>query len=133
MLRTLEDRHLPWGIVTNKIRRFTDPLVRELELDRRAACVVSDLNRPKILRSSASVHFCTCATAGCTAATVRKSAACCGRRQIPRPTWIAATTARTGRKNSGCGRYRPLRIAGANRSKVSATPALKNTTRKETP
>lgn len=41
LLSTLESRSLPWGIVTNKIRRFTDPLVKELDLDRRAACVVS--------------------------------------------------------------------------------------------
>jgi len=41
LLKTLEDRELPWGIVTNKIRRFTEPLVRELDLDKRAACVVS--------------------------------------------------------------------------------------------
>jgi phosphoglycolate phosphatase len=30
-----------WGIVTNKAARFTDPLLRALHLDRRAACVVS--------------------------------------------------------------------------------------------
>jgi len=30
-----------WGIVTNKIARFTDPLLRALDLDRRAACIVS--------------------------------------------------------------------------------------------
>jgi N-acetyl-D-muramate 6-phosphate phosphatase len=41
LLATLESRSLPWGIVTNKIRRFTDPLVKKLDLDQRAACVVS--------------------------------------------------------------------------------------------
>ena len=41
LLRALEDAGRRWGIVTNKIGRFTDPLVRALALDRRAACVVS--------------------------------------------------------------------------------------------
>jgi N-acetyl-D-muramate 6-phosphate phosphatase len=41
LLRALEATDRRWGIVTNKIARFTDPLVRALELDRRAACVVS--------------------------------------------------------------------------------------------
>ena len=41
LLGELERRALAWGIVTNKPRRFTDPLVRELRLHARAACVVS--------------------------------------------------------------------------------------------
>ncbi|MCU0952282.1 MAG: HAD-IA family hydrolase [Burkholderiaceae bacterium] len=41
LLTALEDCDRRWGIVTNKIARFTDPLVRELDLARRAACVVS--------------------------------------------------------------------------------------------
>jgi phosphoglycolate phosphatase len=41
MLGTLEAAGLPWGIVTNKVARLTDPLVRLLGLDTRAACVVS--------------------------------------------------------------------------------------------
>jgi len=40
-LSALERRGLAWGIVTNKIARFTDPLVRALNLHERAACVVS--------------------------------------------------------------------------------------------
>jgi len=40
-LELLEQRGIRWGIVTNKIRRFTDPLVRTLGLHKRAACVVS--------------------------------------------------------------------------------------------
>jgi N-acetyl-D-muramate 6-phosphate phosphatase len=32
---------LPWGIVTNKGKRFTDPLLRSLAVDHLAACVVS--------------------------------------------------------------------------------------------
>ena len=41
LLSALETSGRPWGIVTNKIARFTDPLVRALDLHRRAACVVS--------------------------------------------------------------------------------------------
>jgi N-acetyl-D-muramate 6-phosphate phosphatase len=41
LLRALEQEGRCWGIVTNKVARFTDPLVRALDLHRRAACVVS--------------------------------------------------------------------------------------------
>lgn len=41
VLEALERRHTKWGIVTNKATRFTDPLVRSLELHRRAAAVIS--------------------------------------------------------------------------------------------
>jgi N-acetyl-D-muramate 6-phosphate phosphatase len=40
-LAELERRRILWGIVTNKIRRFTDPLVQALGLRQRAACIVS--------------------------------------------------------------------------------------------
>ena len=41
LLGELDRRAVAWGIVTNKPSRFTEPLVRELELHLRAACVVS--------------------------------------------------------------------------------------------
>lgn len=41
LLRELEAREIAWGIVTNKAARFTDPLLKRLGLDGRAACVVS--------------------------------------------------------------------------------------------
>lgn len=41
MLRALEARPTPWGIVTNKPRRFTLPLVEKLGLDQQAGCVIS--------------------------------------------------------------------------------------------
>jgi phosphoglycolate phosphatase len=41
VLEHLEAQGVPWGIVTNKIARFTDPLLAALHLDRRAACVIS--------------------------------------------------------------------------------------------
>ena len=46
VLRTLELRGLPWGIVTNKAERFTLPVVEGLGLDRRAAVVISGDSTP---------------------------------------------------------------------------------------
>lgn len=40
-LQVLEDAAIPWGVVTNKPGWLTDPLLAELGLDRRAACVLS--------------------------------------------------------------------------------------------
>jgi 2-phosphoglycolate phosphatase len=45
-LSALERDDVRWGIVTNKIARFTDPLVAALGLARRAACVVSGDTTP---------------------------------------------------------------------------------------
>ncbi len=41
LLDRLDARDLPWGIITNKHRRFTEPILAHLGLTRRAACVVS--------------------------------------------------------------------------------------------
>jgi len=41
VLAELEARGLPWGVVTNKMERFTLPLLQKLQLDRRASCIVS--------------------------------------------------------------------------------------------
>ena len=41
VLHFLEDSNITWGIVTNKPTFLTDPLVKLLGLDERAACVVS--------------------------------------------------------------------------------------------
>ncbi|MGC3965183.1 MAG: HAD-IA family hydrolase [Rhodocyclaceae bacterium] len=41
LLANLEERGLPWGIVTNKHARFTAPLIEALRLRERAACIVS--------------------------------------------------------------------------------------------
>jgi N-acetyl-D-muramate 6-phosphate phosphatase len=46
LLAALESRPVPWGIVTNKAARFTDPLVVQLGLVPRAACVVSGDTTP---------------------------------------------------------------------------------------
>jgi phosphoglycolate phosphatase len=40
LLARMEANHLPWGIVTNKVARFTLPLLKQLDLATRAACVV---------------------------------------------------------------------------------------------
>lgn len=41
VLRTLEAKGVAWGIVTNKLHRFTQPLIEAMSLHRRAACVIS--------------------------------------------------------------------------------------------
>jgi len=41
VLEALETRGVPWGIVTNKPAWLTDPLVAAMQLQHRAACVVS--------------------------------------------------------------------------------------------
>jgi phosphoglycolate phosphatase len=48
-LDTIEASQQRWGIVTNKVARFTEPLIRALGLETRAACVVSGdtVVRPK--------------------------------------------------------------------------------------
>ncbi len=40
-LETIESLDLKWGIVTNKRKRFTQPLVEALKLTQRAACIIS--------------------------------------------------------------------------------------------
>ena len=46
VLERLERRAIPWGVVTNKPARFTDPLMRALGLERRARCIVSGDTTP---------------------------------------------------------------------------------------
>ena len=41
LLHELETRGLRWGVVTNKPARFTLPLLRALNLEQRAACIIS--------------------------------------------------------------------------------------------
>src|SRR3989442_1353395 len=48
LLSMIEARDLPWGIVTNKAKRFTEPLLRTLAIGHRAACVVSGDSTPHI-------------------------------------------------------------------------------------
>jgi N-acetyl-D-muramate 6-phosphate phosphatase len=49
VLAGLAKRQIPWGIVTNKPRRFTQPLVSTMGLDTHAACIISgdDALQPK--------------------------------------------------------------------------------------
>lgn len=46
LLTALEALAIPWGIVTNKAMRFTDPLIRALRLHARAAVVVAGDSTP---------------------------------------------------------------------------------------
>jgi 2-phosphoglycolate phosphatase len=41
LLGFLESSNIPWGIVTNKPSWLTDPLMQQMGLDERAACIVS--------------------------------------------------------------------------------------------
>ena len=45
-LRQLEQRGIQWGVVTNKLARYTAPLLQALKLNDRAACVVSGDTTP---------------------------------------------------------------------------------------
>lgn len=49
VLETIENKGFRWGIVTNKPKRFTAPIMQSMRLDKRAACIVSgdDAPRPK--------------------------------------------------------------------------------------
>ncbi len=49
LLALLDEKQVRWGVVTNKPRRFTQPLMQNIGLIERAACVVSgdDAARPK--------------------------------------------------------------------------------------
>lgn len=46
LLRTLEQRQIPWGIVTNKPGFLTEPLLQQQGLYKRAACVISGDSTP---------------------------------------------------------------------------------------
>jgi phosphoglycolate phosphatase len=48
LLVKIRARKLPWGIVTNKGKRFTEPLLRHLAVDNLAACIVSGDSTPHI-------------------------------------------------------------------------------------
>ena len=41
LLNALDHAEIPWGVVTNKPARFTEPLLDALNLSTRAACIVS--------------------------------------------------------------------------------------------
>lgn len=55
LLQAIEYAGLKWGIVTNKPRRFTQPLVKSMGLDKRAACVVSGDDAPQPKPSPATL------------------------------------------------------------------------------
>jgi phosphoglycolate phosphatase len=48
LLARIRVRKLPWGIVTNKGKRFSEPLLRRLAVDQLAACIVSGDSTPHI-------------------------------------------------------------------------------------
>lgn len=46
LLQELDEQKIPWGIVTNKQQRFTQPLTEQMGLFKRAHCVVSGDTTP---------------------------------------------------------------------------------------
>ena len=65
LVDALEERNIPWGIVTNKSQRFTLPLMEALGYARRAACIVSGDSSPRA-KPHASPMLLACALAGIT-------------------------------------------------------------------
>lgn len=47
LLDLIEAQGMPWGVVTNKLARFTLPLIEALGLARRAKCVISGDSTPR--------------------------------------------------------------------------------------
>ncbi|MDH3314297.1 MAG: HAD-IA family hydrolase [Betaproteobacteria bacterium] len=47
LLSGLEARRLPWGVVTNKLERYTLPLLERLDLSARTACVIGGDTTPR--------------------------------------------------------------------------------------
>ena len=54
VLDELEARKLRWGVVTNKPARFTLPLLKALNLEHRAACIISGDSTPNSKPTCAS-------------------------------------------------------------------------------
>jgi phosphoglycolate phosphatase len=48
LLNAIEKKNLRWGIVTNKPRRFSEPLLKAIKLDRRSACLVCGDDAPRV-------------------------------------------------------------------------------------
>ena len=57
VLDHLDQRRLPWGIVTNKHSRFTLPLLRGLALDSRTCCVVCGDSVPVVKPDPAGLRL----------------------------------------------------------------------------
>lgn len=55
LLQAIESKSLKWGIVTNKPRRFTLPLIENMGLHKRAACIVSGDDAPQPKPSPATL------------------------------------------------------------------------------
>jgi phosphoglycolate phosphatase len=53
----LESRAITWGIVTNKVARFTVPLVGLLGLRERSACVISGDSAPRMKPAPDLLHL----------------------------------------------------------------------------
>lgn len=66
LLEQLESRHIPWGVVTNKPSWLTDPLMQQMKMDQRAACIVSGDTCTNKKPHPEPIHF-ACEVAGVSA------------------------------------------------------------------
>lgn len=66
VLDTLEQRGMAWGVITNKPSWLTEPLLRELNLTARAACIVSGDTTSRKKPDPMPMHF-ACQVIGCRA------------------------------------------------------------------
>ena len=107
VLQALEQRGLPWGIVTNKIARFSVPLVEGLGLMSRCAVLISGDStahaKPHpapLLEAARRLGLCSRSAASTSATTVAMSkpaaAPACRRWRPPGATWAAASRCTTG-------------------------------------
>jgi N-acetyl-D-muramate 6-phosphate phosphatase len=48
LLDAIEKKSLHWGVVTNKPRRFSEPLLKAVRLDQRSACLVCGDDAPRV-------------------------------------------------------------------------------------
>lgn len=63
VLQHLENNKIKWGVVTNKPGFLTEPLMRALKLDKRAACIVSGDSTQNRKPHPEPMHY-ACALAG---------------------------------------------------------------------
>lgn len=57
VLKYIEDQNMTWGVVTNKPDFLTRPLMQELSLDQRAACIVSGDTLPQNKPDPAPMYY----------------------------------------------------------------------------
>jgi 2-phosphoglycolate phosphatase len=57
VLLHLDSHHIPWGIVTNKLTRHTQPLLKALRFDERPACIICGDSLPTAKPDPAPIRY----------------------------------------------------------------------------